>query len=146
MVRTILAYLAAVVVTTVIAAAASTQFVLAELAALGVAVPLDVRLTTTAHDIVGMFPLYGGILAVGFAIALPVARLLARRWPGGRAWLHALAGASAVLAAIYAMKLSFGITTIAGARSVSGLIAQALAGAAGGALFARLTRRSSDES
>ena len=144
MLRRFVSYLLAVVATTVLAAAGSTQFVLAELAALGVQVPLGDRVATTAHDIVGMFPAYGAINAVGFLIALSLAAWLTRRWPAARNALFVLAGAGAVLTALYAMRWSFGITLVAGARSTGGLAVQALAGAAGGWLYARLTRVGED--
>ncbi|MDX1569193.1 MAG: hypothetical protein R3200_01820 [Xanthomonadales bacterium] len=132
-------YLLSVLATSALAAGASTQFVLAELGALGVDVPLVDRVAATVHDMIGMFPTYAPIIAVGFLIALWVAALLGRRWPGVRGALFTLAGASAVLAALGAMEWSFGIMPVAGARTAGGLLAQALAGAVGGWLYARLS-------
>jgi hypothetical protein len=109
------------------------------LARLGVEVPLADRLATTAHDIVGMAPAYAPIIGVGFAIAFPIAALVIRRvLPGWRAVGYPLAGFVAVAAALATMIALFEITPIAGARSAAGFVCQALAGAVGGHVFARL--------
>ena len=139
--RVILAFLAAVVVAGVLAATASTQFVLAELSGLGVAIPLGARLSMTAQDIVGMGTLYFPIIAVAFLIAFPVAALIVRfLLPGWSIVGFTLAGFVAILSALLVMIAIFGLVPVAGARSIPGMLAQCLAGAAGGYFFARLVQ------
>ncbi len=95
------------------------------------------------HDWAGMTGIFLPVIAAGYAIALPLAAALARRWPAGRTLLFALAGGAALLTVHLALKAAFGITPIAVARSWAGLASQALAGAAGGWLFAAMRRRGS---
>jgi hypothetical protein len=140
-VRRLLAFIAAVLTTAVLGAVASTQFVLAALAAVGAAIPLADRLSMTLQDVVGMLPLYGAVVAVGFVVAFPVAARVIRVLPQARLLGYALAGAVAVVASILVLAQLFGLTPIAGARSMLGLAVQGLAGAAGGAVFARWARR-----
>ena len=70
--RIFVAYLGAVMVTYLLAATAATQSVLASLEAMGVAVTMGERLSTTGRDLIGMFPAYGAIIAIALAIALPI--------------------------------------------------------------------------
>lgn len=137
--RLILAFLAAVVVTTAVAAAASTQFVLAELSQLGVEIGIGDRLAMTAHDVVGMGVTYLPIVGVGFLLAFGVAALVIRYLlPGWSLLGYSLAGFTAILAIILIMIAAFGLVPIAGARSVAGMFTQCLAGALGGYVFARI--------
>lgn len=140
--RLILAFLAAVVVTEVAAAAASTQFVLGELGALGIDVPLGERLVTTGRDIVGMAPAYLPIIALSLVIAFPVAAAVVR-WllPGRERIGYPLAGFVAMLTALAVMIQLMDIVPIAGARSIAGMFFQGLAGALGGWVFLRILER-----
>jgi hypothetical protein len=137
----VVAFIAAVLATAILGAIASTQFVLAALAAVGTAIPFTARLSMTLQDVVGMLPLYGAVVAVGFLVAFPIAARVIRALPHARLPGYALAGAIAVAGAILVMVQLFGLTPIAGARSTLGLAVQGLAGAAGGAVFARWGRR-----
>lgn len=137
--RLILAFLAAVLVTAAVAAAASTQFVLAGLSQLGVEIGIGDRLTMTAHDVVGMGATYLPIVGVGFLLAFGVAALVIRYLlPGWSLLGYTLAGFTAILAIILIMIEAFGLVPIAGARSVAGMFTQCLAGALGGYVFARI--------
>lgn len=121
-------FVLAVLTAEILAALASTQFVLAELGALGIDVPFGDRFAMTVYDIVGMLPLYGTIIAVAFLVALPAAALLARRASRLRVPLFFTAGFVAVITALHVMEVAFGIMPIAGARSLAGLVTQGLAG------------------
>lgn len=137
--RLILAFLAAIVVSAALAAAASTQFVLAGLSSVGVEIGIGDRLSMTAHDIMGMGPTYLPIIAAGFLVAFGVAALVIRYLlPGWSVLGYTLAGFTAMLAIILIMILAFGLVPIAGARSMAGMFSQCLAGAVGGYLFARI--------
>ena len=135
-------FILAVLVASVLSCVAATQFVLAELGALGVDVPLSVRMATTIHDIMGM----GRVMVVGyfpaFLIAFLTAAICTRLLPGSRQIWFASAGLVSILAAIAIVDSSLGMMPIAGARSTPGFIAQGLAGAAGGWLYAFLTTKS----
>jgi hypothetical protein len=131
--RIIIAFAVAVIVTTILGTFASTQFVLARLVALGVDVPVDVRIATTLQDIAGMGPLYGVLIAVAFAIAMTVAaavvRLLVPEW---RTIASPVAGAAAVLTLLLSLEAVLGMMPIAGARTIGGMAVQVAAGAIGG--------------
>ena len=137
--RWLLAFLAAVLAAEVLAAAAASQFVLHNLATLGVDVSFADRITTTAHDVVGMLPSYGPIIGAAFLVALPIAGFIASRTGMTRSLLFTIAGGVAILAALLIMRKVFEITPIAAARSATGLATQVLAGAIAGYLFARLS-------
>lgn len=153
-VRKILSYAAAVLLTTVLACAFSSHFVLWALSAdLGVEIGVGRWLATMAGDVLGMGPLYGGIVAVAFGIALPVAALIVGTlcragvaWLGLRPLGFAAGGAAAMLTALFVIRLLLEESPVAGARTPLGLAAQALAGAVGGHLYARLTKGAAEGS
>jgi len=133
------AYGVAVFATEALAAMASTQFVLAGLAGLGVVITLGERLTMTGQDILGMMQVYLPVLALALALGFLVAGAIIKKL--GPAWSllgYTSAGFVAVLAALLTVLSLFDITPIAGARSPAGLFCQGLAGAAGGFIFHRL--------
>lgn len=137
MLRVIGAYLLAVIVGYVAAAAATTQSVMSSLADMGVAVPLTVRLVTTAQDVMGMTSSYLPIIAVAFAIAFPVAALVLRWRPDWRWFGYPVAGGIAILVVHLALELTFGFSPVAATRTLAGLTVQALCGALGGWVFLR---------
>lgn len=137
--RLILAFLAAVVVTSALAAVASTQFVLAELARLGVEIGIGDRLAMTGQDAIGMGTTYLPVVGVGFLLAFGIAALVIRYLlPQWSVLGYTLAGFTAILVIILTMIAVFGLVPIAGARSMAGILSQCLAGAVGGYLFARV--------
>ena len=133
-------WLAAVVVAALLGSIVQTQFNLQALVDLGLAIPLQLRLQTTWLDLLRFTPAYAAIVAISFALALPVAAWLLHRWPRRR-WLLLLAGASAIVTALVLMQLLLKLTAIAAARSLWGVFALALAGALGGWVFGRLGKR-----
>lgn len=152
--RGILSYAAAVVLTTVLACAFSSHFVLWALSEVpGVAIGAGRWLAALATDLVGMAPFYGGVIAVAFLIAFPVAALIIKglrlKGVASPRLSHVgftSAGAVAMLAALFILNGLLEVMPVAGARTPAGLAAQILAGAVGGFLFAWLTNRASDES
>ena len=135
MARTLLAYVAAVLVTYVTAAIAHTQSVMANLREMGVAVTLGDRLGATVHDVAGMATLYLPIIAAGLAVAFPVAAAVIRAMPRWRPLGYSLAGGAAMLVIHVVLYQTFSITPIAAARTTAGLTVQALCGALGGWVF-----------
>lgn len=138
-VRVVLAFILAVVVTTVLGAIAHTQFVLGRLADLGIDISFSDRLSMTLHDVAGMGPMFGAIIGLGFIVAMGAAALVF--WLAGvqRMLIYGVAGAVAVAVALLTMGMVYDITPIAGARSTAGFIAQMVAGVLGGLTFARLS-------
>ncbi len=119
----------------------ATQFILANVAAMGPEVDLAVRLQATGHDLVGLASSYLLLVAVAMLLGLPVAAGLARLLPAQRLWLYIAAGAVAVMAIHVLIKAVLGLSGIAATRTLAGLLAQGVAGAVGGYLFYRLRVR-----
>jgi hypothetical protein len=133
--RVLFAYLAAVTVTYVTAAAAHTQSVMSHLEDMDVPFTFADRVAATLHDIGGMATSFLPMVAVGLAIALPLAAAIMRVLPGWRQVGYALAGGAAMLTIHLALSLALDITPVAGARTTVGLTIQALCGALGGGVF-----------
>ena len=90
-----------------------------------------------------MGPMLGILVAFCFLIAFPVAALIVRFLPNLRTVGYVAAGGVAILAALYSMEAALATVPIAGARTPAGLVAQGVAGAVGGFVFALLSRRRS---
>jgi hypothetical protein len=145
MLRVLKAFFPAVILTYVVASILSTQIILGNLKAMGVEVSGMVRLSTTFHDLVGLSSSYLLLILVAFVLGLPVAAGLTRLMPAYRPTLFALAGFVAVVALHLIMKAVLGLSGIAATRTLTGLLAQGLAGIAGGYLYYRLSKPSSSE-
>ena len=137
--RIVIAFVLAVAATTALGSVVQSQFNLAALQALGTEVPLGVRIGTTSADLAGFSPTFGPLVGAAFFVAFLFTGLL-RRWiTARRTALYALAGAVAILAMVLIMQAVFGLQPIAAARGIFGFASLVLAGALGGALFARAT-------
>ena len=136
----LLAFLASVLAAAVLGSVFSTQFVIGALGSIDVAVPIDVRLTTTIRDF-GILPTLVPAVAACFMIGFLVAGLCAAKLGGSRRIWFALAGGAALVCELLVMEASLGLMPVAGARTHAGLAAFGVAGAAGGWIFARLTER-----
>jgi hypothetical protein len=143
--------LVATLVTFLIASALHTQSVLSGLISVGAEIPLSLRIKTVFVDFAGLLPTYGVIVFVGMLIAMSVALLIANKLPSAstrqannpqspsqtsQLWLFSLAGAAAVFTLLSAMHPILDVSIIAGARGLSGLLTQSIAGAIGGLVFA----------
>ena len=133
------AYGAAVLCTSTLASIFSTQFVVTGLQDIGVLVPLGTRLSMTFQDL-AIFETLLLVTAACFFVGFIVATKCAKHIGGPRQIWFVFAGASALICTLLLMTWHFQLTPIAGARTLVGLIFQALAGAAGGLLFSRLSR------
>lgn len=137
------AFLAALVTAAVIASVFSTQFVLAALRDIDVAVPLADNFSMVFADLgvlKTLLPLAGVALLVAFLVAGLCARL-----GGSRVAWFAVAGFSAMIALLLIIEAVLQVMPLSGARSPAGLLFQGIAGAIGGILFANLTRPSTGE-
>ena len=141
MLQAVKAYIPAVLCAYLLASMAATQVILAEVAAMGVAVPLVDRVAATLHDMVGLTSSYLPLIAIAFVLALPVAAGLGHLLPQRRALLYPLAGFAALVALHLVMKAVLGVSGIAATRSLPGLLSQGAAGAVGGLCFYAITRR-----
>lgn len=119
-----------------------TQWNLQALVGLGVDIPAAARLSATGQDLIGFAPVYGGILAVGWLLGLPVASLLARRWPARRSLLLAAAAGVGMVAAVRAVDAVAPMPVFIDAtRHLPGLLVMAAGAVIAGLLYARLTAR-----
>ncbi len=140
MIRKLAAYLLAVIVAYILASITATQSVIARLAELGVEVNFANRLSMTLQDIAGMAGMFLPMIAAAFLVAFMVTALLCR-WLGRRpVALYVLAGAVALIAIHLTLNLAVGITPVAIARTMAGLLIQGLAGAVGAYLYAYTNR------
>ena len=130
------------VTTTAVGVLFQTQNVIARLGSIGADIGLGERLSMTLYDLIHLGSLYIAFVAIGTFVAY-LAGLLVYRLAGfGRPIVFAVAGAVAMLVMLLLMKEAFfGVHLIAGARDMLGIGLQMLAGALGGLLFARVTRK-----
>ena len=140
MVRFVFGFVVGVLVAYLIGAAISTQFVLAEVVAMGLPVGWPVRWNATVTDLIGLAGAYLPLIAVACLIGFLVCAVLLR-WFGHRVFMYALAGFCAVIAMHLIMNAVLGMAAFAAVRSTTGLLAQGLAGALGGWVFARMTAK-----
>lgn len=136
--RPLAAWLVGVVIAALLGSIAQSLGALRAIENLGVAIPFADVIATIAHDLVHFAPVWGAVVAVGFALALPVAAWLARRRAAWRVPLYALAGGVAVLAILLLMQATMGLMPIASARSLLGVAGFVLGGALGALACERL--------
>lgn len=140
--RRIVAALLALLVAAAWGTLVQTQFNLAAIGALGVAVAPGLRASTSLHDLAGFGPAYAGILVAAWLPALAVAAWLARRHPARRTALFALAAGLGLVVAIRAVDAVAPMPVLIDAtRGWGGLLAMAAGSALGGGLLAHWTRR-----
>jgi hypothetical protein len=138
-------YLSAVAVAYILATLTATQAVVSRLAAMGVNVGWADRAAMSLRDIAGMAPMFLPMVAFALLIAFLCAALLCRvlnrflgRW---RSAVYCAAGAAALVMIHVTLKLAFGLTPVAVARTAGGLALQAVAGGVGGFTYLYLARR-----
>lgn len=135
--RIVFAYVTGVAVAFVIGSVIGTQMVLHSVQSMGLAVRWSSRISTTAADILGLssslLPLMALCLVMGWAIFDLLSRRVSLcRYPG----CYALVGATCIMALHPLLNGLFGVDVFAPARTVTGVIAQGMAGAVGGFCFA----------
>ncbi len=138
--RRLVALLGATVVTTALTSLGHSLFVQAELAALGTNLPFPVRLMAILRDFLGLLPTLGPILLGALLIAFLIAGFLKPRAGWLSPFAYPLAGWAAVALALFAMRLAFGFSPLAGARTGMGFLVMSLSGIVGGLAFAWMAR------
>lgn len=141
MIKTIGAFLLAVIGTYVLGVLFIGQGNLANIAELGLNVAFGDRIDTFLHDLTHMTAIYLPLVTISSVIAFPVAAGIFRRAPNFRLVGYVAAGFVALVAMHVIMKMVVGLTGVAATRTLLGLFAQGIAGAAGGYLFHRLTQK-----
>ena len=139
--RRILAWLVGALVTTALVSLGHSLFVQSELAALGTELPIHVRLGAIVRDFIGLLPTLGPILLGALLIAFLIAGWLKQRARLLAPFAYPLAGWAAVALALFAMKLTFGFSPLAGARTGLGFMVMSLGGLVGGTVFGWMIRQ-----
>lgn len=136
------AFLAAVAVTHLGMSLGHSLMVQGALADLGVDLPLTTRASGILRDMLGLAPSLGAVIAAALLVAFAIAALLRRRVGVLlRSLAFPLAGWAAMLATLGGLRLVFGFSALAGARTTPGLLLMSLGGLAGGIVFALLMQR-----
>jgi len=136
--RPVVAFLLSWLLTYALCAVATTQAVLAGLAGIGFPATLGQRLQMTVADLLGLAPLFGSAIGVALLVGLLIAFVVSRLLGGLRLLAYVTAGAVAVVALHLTLLQIFDVPLIIATRDAFGMTVQALAGAAGGYLFARI--------
>ena len=97
MLKTLAAYAGAVTGAFLLGSILATQFILGNVADMGMDVSLGVRLQATLHDIGGLASTYLPLIAVTFLIALLIATGLLKVFPSRPGLLYLLAGGLALV-------------------------------------------------
>lgn len=135
------ALLLAALATTALVSLGHSLFVQSELAALGTALPIHVRLGAIVRDFVGLLPTLGAVVLGSLLIAFLIAGWLRPRAGRLAPLAYPLAGWAAIALALFAMRLSYGFSPLAGARTGAGFLTMSLGGLVGGLIFAWATRK-----
>lgn len=132
----------ATLTTIVIGVAFQTQNVISKLSDIGANVSLADRLSMTGYDILHLGSLYGVFILAALFVAFLVGGMLFRFVKFGRPIIFMVAGAVAILVMLFAMKAEFfDIHIIAGAKDSFGIMLQMIAGAIGGFVFSKFSRK-----
>lgn len=139
MIKTTYSFVGAVLAAYILGAIFVSQGNIASVIALGFEVSGGQRIDAALHDILHMTYIYLPLVTVSLLLGLPVAFAVIRKKPHLRTLGYVLAGFVALIAMPVIMKLVLGLSGIAPTRTIVGLLAQGLAGGAGGYLFCRLS-------
>ncbi len=145
-IRYVVAFAVAAVVTYGLAAAFYAQSVIGELTELGVEVSLADRVRHAIDDIVGMtssafggrLSTYAGVIVTALLVAFPVALLVKSVVRPLAPIAYPVAGAAALGVVVYMIYSTQGPGAVAAIREPTGVALQVLAGLIGGIVFALL--------
>lgn len=139
--RIVLAFLASVVGCYFVATTSASGHVLSQLSDLGVELSTGQQLAHVSHDWLGFTGIFLPVIVVGLLVGFVVARLLLKidALANLTTLAYVAAGAVAVLSIHLILNQQFDMHPIASSRTGLGLLMQAVAGAVGGWLFAKLS-------
>lgn len=137
--KIVIGYLLAVVAAYVLGAVFVSQGNISQVIGLGFEISFSHRLDAMFHDVTHMYDIYLPLIAIGMATGLGVAALIIRWVPELRMVGYISAGFVALIAIHVMLKAVLGLSGFAPTRELTGLIAQGVAGAAGGFVFHYLT-------
>jgi aldose sugar dehydrogenase len=138
MLRILIGFVAATMVTTGLFTAASSWATSGDLAGMGMAVSLAERAQMAGGDLTTAAPRFGALIAIGGVIAFGLALLFGRLAPSLRTLMLIAAGALSVGFALSVLFFALGLPSLPGARTPLGVGLLLVYGALGGAVFAAL--------
>jgi hypothetical protein len=115
-----------------------TQMVLLALSNLDIDITWSKRIYMTTQDLLGLFPSYGVVIAIGLAIGFVIAKIIKSYTRLSSYYLYVVAGGFTMAAILMAMHPILGVSLLAGARSTFGIVLQIISGLLGGFCFMRL--------
>ena len=131
----------AVLTTTGFAVIFQSQNLIARLNDLGGNIGFSERLSVTFFDLTHLGSLYGIFISIALAIAFLCGALVYKITKFGRPVIYICAGAIAMIVMLLMMKeVFFGVAIIAGARDMTGLAFQMVAGGLGGFVFSKISQ------
>lgn len=133
--RTLWAFICALLATHIIGTIASAAPHLSWLASQGMDITTSVRLDAYLQAITGMLLAYLPLAGIALLIGFAVASFIVARVPSLTTLGYALAGFAAMIVLMLILNTVFEIAAIPSTRSVGGLLAQGAAGAIGGLMF-----------
>ena len=137
-------WLLAGVFTILLGVSLQTQMVISGLNDLGTNIGLSQSLSMTGYDLFYLSQMYGIFILIALFVAFLAGGMLHHLIKFGRPVIYAVAGGTAILVMLFAMKQAFfGVHLISGASDVVGITLQIFAGIVGGLLFARLSQKKS---
>lgn len=140
--KIMVAWLLAVLATVIVGVVFQTRNVLARLNDIGADVSVSDRFSMTGYDVIHFGSVYGTFIAMAFIVAFLTGSLVFRFAKFGRSLIYTVAGGVAMFVMLMAMKqVFFGIHLVHGASDTLGISMQILAGAIGGFIFARVSRK-----
>lgn len=133
--RTLWAFVCALLAAHIIGTAASAAPHLSWLAGQGMDITMSVRMDAYLQAITGMLIPYIVLVAIALLVGFSVASFIVSRIPSLTTLGYALAGFAAMIVLMLTLNTVFEIAAIPSTRTVGGLLAQGAAGAIGGLVF-----------
>lgn len=110
------------------------------LSEMSVPLPVSERISVIAMDLAGLLFAFAPLMTIALLVGLTFTRFVITRWAQPTVFLYGLAGFIAMLSLHLIMKSVFGISPVAATRTISGLVAQGIAGGLAGWAFYRVNR------
>lgn len=145
MAKTVLRFIATVLIAALLTSFVATQIILSELEGFGISVSLFDRFVTTMTDLIGLGITLVVLIAPGFLIGFVIAKYAHQFIGGNRKLWYAAAGLLSFPVTLYLIKYFMGVTLLASARTPWGMLLAGLCCMFAGWLFATFTALSNVE-